>query len=103
MCDELLGFVFGLIEEFEVVVGESGFAKLGVVGGAGLSAAVEEGVAAVDVGVEAVELADAVAEVGFVFFAGAAAVFIRSSFTHEGAEDAVLHVEERHVLMEGEL
>lgn len=67
-----------------------------------MGASVEEGVAATDVSGEAVKLSYSVAEVDGVGFARLAAVFDAGARTHEGAEDAVLHVEEGHVLVEGE-
>lgn len=70
--------------------------------GTGLGAAVEEGVTAADIGLEAMELADAVAEVDDVFFAGSAAVFVGGAGAEEGAEDAMLHMKHGHVLVEGE-
>ena len=42
--------------------------------GAGLGDAIEEGVAAADIGVQAVELADAVAQLDEVLVTGAAAI-----------------------------
>ena len=71
--------------------------------GAGLGATIEQRVATADIGLEAVELADPVAEVDDVFFAGSAAVFVGGAGAEEGAEDAMLHMKHGHVLMEGEL
>ena len=65
--------------------------------------AVEEGVAAADVGLEPVELADTVAEVDDVSFARATAIFVSGAGAEEGAEDAVLHVKHRHMLVKSEL
>lgn len=103
LVDEVFGVLVVLVEELDAVVGESGAAKFVIEACSGLGAAVEEGVAAADVGGEAMELADAVAEVDDVFVARPAAIFGGGSTAEEGAEDAVLHVEERHVLVEGEL
>ena len=101
--DEVFGVLEVLVEKLDAVVGEAGAAEFVVEAGSGLGAAVEEGVATADVGGEAVQLTHAVAQVNDVFFAGIAAVLLARSFAEKGAKDAVLHVEEGHVLVEGEL
>ena len=68
-----------------------------------MGAAVEEGVAAADVGLEAVELADPVAQVDGVLLAWTSAVLVGRAVAEEDAKDTVLHVKHRHVLVEGEL
>ena len=60
---------------------------------------VEDGVAAADVGDERVRLADAVAEVELMVVAGAAARAVIFSVREGVGEDAVLHVEHGHVLV----
>ena len=49
------------------------------------------------------QLTDSVAQVNGVLLTRAAAVFVGGSATEEGAEDAVLHMKEGHMLMESEL
>jgi hypothetical protein len=70
---------------------------------AGLRLAVEERVAAADIGLQPVELADAVAQVDDVFFTGPAAVLVGRALAQERAEHTVLHVKHRHVLVQREL
>jgi hypothetical protein len=77
----------------------SSFMRGEVVGG-GLGLGVEDGVAAADVGDEGVGLADAVAEVELVVVAGAAAGAVVFSVGECVGEDAVLHVEHGHVLVD---
>lgn len=79
--------------EFEEAVG---------VFGPGLGAVIVEGVATASVGLEREVGADAVAEVDGVFIARAAAVAVVFAGGKEGAEDAMLHVEEGHVLVKGD-
>lgn len=68
-----------------------------------MRAAIEEGIAAADIGTESVHLSDAIAQVHGVCFAGASAVFVVGTRGEEGAENAMLHVKHRHVLMQCEL
>ena len=84
-------------------MGEPCSAELVIEAGSGLGAAIEESVAATNVCGETVKLAHTVSEMNDVLFAWTVAILVGGATAHEGAEDAVLHVEERHVLMEGEL
>ena len=90
------------VEKLDAEMAEARGEELGEEASAGLGAAVEESVAAANIGLQAVELADAVAEVDGVFLARASAVLVGSAGAEEGAEYAVLHVKHRHVLVEGE-
>ncbi len=66
----------------------------------GLRATIKEGVAAADVSLQAVELANAVLQVDDMLFAGTPAVFVGGAFTEEDTEHAMLHVKHGHVLVE---
>ena len=70
---------------------------------AGLGQGVEDRVAAADVGLHRVLRPDAVAQFQIVFVTRAAAVGVIRAIGQECAEDAVLHVEHRHVLMDRDL
>ena len=78
------------VEQLDAEMAQAGAEELGEEARAGLGAAVEKGVAAADIGLEAVELADAVAEVDGVLFAGTAAVLVGRAGAQEDAEHAVL-------------
>ena len=91
------------VEELDAVISEASGEEALEEAGAGLGAAVEEGVPAADIRLEPVELADAIPEMDNVFLAGAAAVLVGGAAAEESAEDAVLHMEHRHVLVESEL
>ena len=71
--------------------------------GTGLGAVVENGVAAASVGLERELCADTVAELHLVFVAGATAVAVVFPLGEKRAEHAMLHVKQRHVLMEREV
>ena len=96
------GSVVGFIEELDAVVAQAGGEELLEEAGTGLGATVEEGVAAANIGLEAVKLADAVFQMNDVLFARATAVFVGGAGAEEGAEHAMLHMKHWHVLMEGE-
>ncbi len=95
------GECFG--EELDAVVAEAGAEEVIVEACSGLCAAIEEGIAAADIGTEAVHLAYAIAEMHGVCFAGTSAVFVVGTRREEGAENAMLHVKHRHVLVQREL
>ena len=61
---------------------------------------IEDSVAAADIGDERMRLADAVAQVELVVVAGAAAGAVVFSVGQRVGEDAVLHVEHGHVLVD---
>ena len=101
------GFGGVFAEEFDAEMADAELLQVGEILGGGLGFGVEEGVAAADVGdkrvrfpVASVCCAAGVDEVDFVFFAGAAAVVEIFSVGEGVGEDAVLHVEHGHVLME---
>ena len=75
----------------------------GEVLGGGLGDGVEQGVPAADVGLERVVHADPVAELDVVEVAGPAAVGLVGPGREEGAEDAMLHVEHRDLLVDHDL
>ena len=77
-ADRLVGGGFVLVEKFDAKAAETGLAELVEKTGAGLGATMEEGVAAADIGLQAVELAHAVAQMHDVFFAGGNQVFSTS-------------------------
>jgi len=91
------------VQEFNAIISQSSGEETLEKTGTGLGATVEERVAAADIGLEAVELADAIAEVDDVLFARSATVLVGGAAAEEGAEDAVLHMKHGHVLVEGEL
>ena len=97
------GSVLGFVQQFDAEAGKACGAEVLVVAGTALGLAVEEGVAAADIGLQAVELANAVPEVDDVGLTGAAAVFVGGAAAEEGAENAVLHVKHGHVLVKGKL
>ena len=98
---ESVGLVF--VEQLDAEMAQAGGDELGEEARAGLSATVEKGVAAADIRLEAMQLADAVAQVDGVFFARATAVLVSRAGAEEDAEHAVLHMKHGHVLVEGEL
>ncbi len=101
--DRLLRCGFVVVEQFHAEARDAGVAELIEITGAGLRAAVEESVAATDVGLESVKLADAVFQMDHMFFAWTSAVFVGRALAEEDAEHAVLHVKHRHVLVERDL
>ncbi len=90
----------GIVEEFDAEVADFALEEAREVFGGGLGDGVVERVAAADIGLERVFHAHAVAELDQVGVAGASAVGFVSAWGEEGAEDAVLHMEHRHVLMD---
>ena len=98
-----LGGVLGFVKQLDPETGETCGPEMLIVAGTALGLAVEEGVAAADIGLQAVELADAVAQVDDMGLAGATAVFVGGAAAQERAENAVLHVKHGHVLVEREL
>ena len=95
-----VGFFFRFPEEFEAEGLKAEFLHAREILGGALGLGVEDGVAAADVGDEGVRLADAVAEVELMAIAGAAAGAVVFSVRERVGEDAVLHVEHGHVLVD---
>ena len=67
-ADAVDGFFAGLREQFHAIPAQACVQQIGQETGAGLGATIEKRVAAADIGTEAVELADPVAQVHDVFF-----------------------------------
>lgn len=98
------GRFFGILrEQFDAEAAQSGTAQNFEKSGPGLGAPIEERVPAADIGGEAVQLPNPVAKVHFVFVTGTTAVRRVSPVGKKGAEDAVLHMKHRHVLMQSQL
>ena len=69
----------------------------------GLRPRVEHGVAAAGVGLERMLQAHAVADLHLMFVARAPAIGVIRPLAQKRAEDAMLHVKHRHVLVNGDL
>lgn len=100
--DELVHVVLVFVQQLNAVAAETEAHEAADVTGCRLGLGVEEGVAAAFVATQVVHHAGAVEYAYFVVLAGAAAVEVVLAFGEEGAEDAVLHMEEGHVLVQGD-
>ncbi len=98
-ADGGVGFCRRFVEKLDPIVFEAGVEEVLEKAGTCLGPAIEKGVAATDICLETVKLADAIAEVDGMLFTGAAAVSVICAGGEEGANDAMLHVKHGHVLM----
>jgi hypothetical protein len=96
------GGVLRLVEQFDAEAGKTRRAEGPVITGTALGLAVEEGVPATDIRLQAVKLADAVTKMDDMLLTRPPAIFIRGAAAEEGAENAVLHVKHGHVLVKRE-
>jgi hypothetical protein len=93
----------GIVEELDAEVAGAPRHQAREVFGGGLGHGVEQRVAAADVGLQGVLHADAILQPHVVPVAGAAAVGLVGPRREERAEDAVLHVEHRDLLVDDHL
>ena len=97
--DRLRDEVGGFVQEFKAEIPQAEREEVRHKFRAGLRERVVERVATAGVGLEWMLGTDAVAEADVVFVAGAAAVRVVGAGREERAENAVLHVKHRHVLV----
>ena len=100
--DHAFDFSRCFIHEFDAKMACTDGAKSLEIFGASLGHGIEDSIAATSVGLERMLRADAVLELDIVGIAGAATISIVGAFGEERAENAVLHVEHGHVLVQGD-
>src|SRR6266478_291793 len=93
----------GLVKKFQAEMSHTKRQEPCYVVGAGLCSGIENGIAAADIGLDWMIRPDAIAEPNVMFVTRPAAIGKICAVGQEGAENAMLHMKHRHVLMDGYL